>query len=138
MVRYVLQAYRLHRLHLHDEIDELTVGIAEATVATAAALAPASVASACRYVPKQASVYKAIDQTSQTCTQARRRIFILRRCVHSGCMNIGTYVPREHRLARASFWSRDARFTAIDMVVFLCLQCDYAIAVADCSEGEVG
>jgi hypothetical protein len=116
------------------------VGIAEATVATAAALAPASVASASRHVPKRQYVYKAIDQTSQTCTQARRRVFILRwRCVHSGCMNIRTYIPREHRLARVSFWSSDARLT-VDMVVvvFLCLQCDYAIAVADCSEGEVG
>jgi hypothetical protein len=81
---------RLHRLHLHDEIDELTVGIAEATVATAAALAPASVASASRHVPKHQYVYKAIDQTSQTCTQARRRVFILRRrCVH---VVVWTYV----------------------------------------------
>ena len=35
-------------------------------------------------------------------------------------------LPREHRLARASFWSSDARLT-VDMllVFFLCSQCDY-------------
>jgi hypothetical protein len=36
-------------------------------------------------------------------------------------MYVCMYLPREQRLARASFWSRDARLTVDDMVWYLTL-----------------
>lgn len=72
----------------------LTVGIAEATVATAAALAPARVASAAIQF-SHASVRECIqNEDAAKCSM----------CHFNG-------VPREQRLARASFWSREARLT---------------------------
>jgi hypothetical protein len=82
------------------------VGIAEATVATAAALAPARVASAqhtnTRSVSNEQPTNK--DHDFLRCGYRQESI------VTNVDMKLFA-VPREHFLARASLWSRDARVT---------------------------
>jgi hypothetical protein len=75
------------------------VGIAEAIVATAAALAPARVASADDMDTKASVRFSVLHY------------FYIYKGHRMQYVHQYTYGPREQRLARASFWSRDARLT---------------------------
>ena len=99
---------------LHWYGNELTVGIAEAMVATAAALVPAMVASADMELIKRQSVcmnsFKAADSLVFNKPQKEKEKNI-QLTVYVFALCIDQWVPREQRLAMASFWSREARLT---------------------------
>jgi hypothetical protein len=92
------------------EINELTVGIAETTVAATAALAPVIAASACRI-----AVQYVLDQISICKAKENIQTWI---CVNGAavCEN-DLLLPRELFLAMASCCSSFLRFTGAGMVI---------------------
>ena len=105
-----------------------SVGIAEAMVATAAALVPAMVASADMELIKRQSVcmysFKAADSLVFSKPQKEKEKKYSTNCiVYVFALCIDQWVPREQRLAMASFWSREARLT-VDMILLSCWHCE--------------
>jgi len=89
----------------------LTVGIAEATVATAAALAPARVASA--HATQTCSKHQSVAQCKNSFFFKKKRKLLSAVVGSMGVCCTTHRLPLEQRLAWASFWSRDA----VDMMI---------------------